>query len=709
MQVTTTPAPNSSLVLEIELPPERLSRAVDDAVRRLSRRTRVPGFRPGKAPRPMLERTLGPGVVLDEAVEHLVDDAYREALVDQSILPLTNANVEIVQAEEGKPVIFKATVQVRPEVELGDYKNFNFTPEIEVIDDARVDQVIDELRDQHATLAAVEDRGAKDGDYAVIAFQGSRDGEPFEGGSSDRMPLIIGQERLIPGFESHLVGLEPGGSTEFDITFPDDYPEESLQGQQAHFAVQVKELREKIQPPLDDDFAGQLGDFEDLAALRADVQHRLERNALDRARHQFADRIIEYAIANATVELPEVLIDQEVEVLHDEFRTSLARQGITEEAYLKVVEKTDADLHADFRPNAEKRVKTLLVLSKIADDEGRRGSRRGHRGRDRPGSRALRRRPAPHGVLRVGARPELHPEHAAPEPPGRAAGRRLAGRPPGPPGAAPCRGAGAGRRRRRLRNGSHTHAQRAGHSRLTPRHASVPHQGSPTMLVPMVIESSSRGERAYDIYSRLLRERIVFLGDAIEDHLANLIIAQLLFLDSEDPEKDISLYINSPGGVVNSGLAIYDTMQYLRSPVSTICIGMAASMAAVLLAAGTKGKRYALPNSRIMIHQGSGGFRGNAPDAVLQMKEWEFLVKRNNEILAHHTGQDFEKVVKDTDRDFFMAPEEAKDYGIIDAVYSVQWDSLTAQHHDEKAAEEAEEATQEPDEPPAEPKRSKSE
>ena len=155
------------------------------------------------------------------------------------------------------------------------------------------------------------------------------------------------------------------------------------------------------------------------------------------------------------------------------------------------------------------------------------------------------------------------------------------------------------------------------------------------MLVPMVIESTSRGERAYDIYSRLLRERIIFLGDAIEDHLANLIIAQLLFLESEDPEKDISLYINSPGGVVTSGLAIYDTMQYLRAPVSTICIGMAASMAAVLLAAGAPGKRYALPNSRIMIHQGSGGFRGNAPDAVIQMKEWEYLVKRNTEILAH--------------------------------------------------------------------------
>jgi ATP-dependent Clp protease protease subunit len=202
------------------------------------------------------------------------------------------------------------------------------------------------------------------------------------------------------------------------------------------------------------------------------------------------------------------------------------------------------------------------------------------------------------------------------------------------------------------------------------------------MLVPMVIESSSRGERAYDIYSRLLRERIIFLGDQIEDHLANLVIAQLLFLESEDPEKDISLYINSPGGVVTSGLAIYDTMQYLRAPVSTICIGMAASMAAVLLAAGAKGKRYALPNSRIMIHQGSGGFRGAAPDAVIQMKEWEFLVQRNHEILSKHTGQPLEKVESDTNRDYFMAPEDAKDYGIIDSVYSLSGDSLIAQAHD---------------------------
>jgi trigger factor len=330
----------------------------------------VPGFRPGKATRPVLERTLGPGAVLDEAVDHLVQDAYREALIAEDILPLSNADVEVVQAEEGKPLVFKATVPVRPEVTLGDYRGFNFAPEVDVIDDARVDQVIDELRDQNATLAPVEDRGAQDGDYAVISFVGTRDGEPFEGGTSDRMPLILGQERLIPGFEANLTGLKVGESTAFDITFPDDYGEPSLAGQVAHFAVDIKELREKILPELDEDFLSGLGEFGSLEELRADVRQRLEGNALDRARHGFADRIIEYAVANATVELPDVLIDQEVEVMHDEFRASLARQGITEEAYLKAVEKTGDDLHADLRPGAEKRVKTLLVLSKVADTEG---------------------------------------------------------------------------------------------------------------------------------------------------------------------------------------------------------------------------------------------------------------------------------------------------------------------------------------------------
>ena len=202
------------------------------------------------------------------------------------------------------------------------------------------------------------------------------------------------------------------------------------------------------------------------------------------------------------------------------------------------------------------------------------------------------------------------------------------------------------------------------------------------MLVPMVIESSARGERAFDIYSRLLKERIIFLGDQIEDNVANLIIAQLLFLESEDPEKDISLYINSPGGVVTSGLAIYDTMRYLRAPVSTICIGQAASMGAVLLAAGAKGKRYALPNARIMIHQGSGGFRGNTPDVEIQMREMLHLTDRLMQILAEHTGQTHEKVKRDSERDYFMSAEEAKAYGLIDEVFVGNTESLISMAKD---------------------------
>ena len=191
------------------------------------------------------------------------------------------------------------------------------------------------------------------------------------------------------------------------------------------------------------------------------------------------------------------------------------------------------------------------------------------------------------------------------------------------------------------------------------------------MMVPMVIETSSRGERAYDIWSRLLKERIIFLGAAVEDDVANLVIAQLLFLDAEDPEKEIFLYINSPGGAITSGLAIYDTMQYVRAPVSTICTGIAMSMGAVLLAAGAPGRRFALPHSRIMIHQGSGGFRGNTPDVFIQVKEMEQLVKTTQELLAAHTGQTIDKIMKDTDRDLFLSPEEAVEYGIIDEVYKL--------------------------------------
>ncbi len=187
-------------------------------------------------------------------------------------------------------------------------------------------------------------------------------------------------------------------------------------------------------------------------------------------------------------------------------------------------------------------------------------------------------------------------------------------------------------------------------------------------IIPMVIDQSSRGERFYDIYSRLLRDRIIFLGTPVTDEVSNLLIAQLLFLESEDPDKDINFYINSPGGVVTSGLAIYDTMQYIKSNITTVCIGQAASMSALLLAAGTPSKRYALPNARIMVHQPMGGSQGQASDIAIQAKEILRMKDTLNKILSFHTGKDLKKVQKDTDRDFFMSGEEAVTYGIVDHV-----------------------------------------
>lgn len=189
-------------------------------------------------------------------------------------------------------------------------------------------------------------------------------------------------------------------------------------------------------------------------------------------------------------------------------------------------------------------------------------------------------------------------------------------------------------------------------------------------LIPMVVEQTGRGERSYDIYSRLLKDRIIFLGGGIDDHVANLIIAQMLFLESEDSEKDIHLYINSPGGVVTAGLAIYDTMQYLKAPVSTICVGQAASMGALLLASGTAGKRYALPHARIMIHQPLGGFQGQATDISIHAQEILRLKETLNGIMAEHSGKDISQLSSDTERDFFMGSEAAKEYGIIDDIVS---------------------------------------
>jgi len=376
-KVTTRPAERSSVVLEVEFPADEVQRSVATSVRHLAQRTKVAGFRPGKTPRPLLERALGinrsdpaaPNAIYDDAKEHLFETSVLEAAREQKLDLLAVPAPEWLTFSETDGASYRVILPVRPEVKLGAYADYPFGITIDEITDADVDKVIDQLRDQQASLVPVEDRGAATEDYAVIKFTGTRDGAPIEGATAERMPLILGRERFIPGFEDNLVGLREGESKQFSVTFPADYPESDLAGKPADFDVTLLELRSKKMPDADDDFARSLGAYADMAGLKAEIRTRLERNALDRARHVFADRIIDFAVANATVDLPDLLIERELEIMLDELKVRLAEQGIAYDEYLRVTERDEPKVLTEFRPDAEKRVKTLLVLSEIANKE----------------------------------------------------------------------------------------------------------------------------------------------------------------------------------------------------------------------------------------------------------------------------------------------------------------------------------------------------
>ncbi len=372
VNVSTNPQPGSRVQLEIEVPPDEVGRHFATAYRHVAERTKVPGFRPGKAPRHVIDRFVGRGSVIAEAIEHLVGESYDAALDQTTILPIDQPEVEIDPAAvvEGQAVKFTATVAVRPEVTLGAYTDYPFTLETPEVTDEQVDGVIEELRAEQATLRPIDDRGAAKDDLAAVKFAGTIEGEPFEGGSADRLPLVVGEDRMIPGWEDQLIGLKVGDTKGFEITFPADYRVEELQGKQAHFDVEMLDLRERILPEVDDEFAKSTGDVASVDALRAEIRDALQRRAVDEARHSYADRIIDFAESNATVELPEVMIANEVEIMRDELRNRLAQQRIGLDQYLALSKQSPEELTAELREPASRRVKVLLVLSAIAEKEG---------------------------------------------------------------------------------------------------------------------------------------------------------------------------------------------------------------------------------------------------------------------------------------------------------------------------------------------------
>jgi trigger factor len=360
------------MVLEIEVPSAEVDRHFATAYVHLAQQTRVPGFRPGKAPRHVIDRYVGRGSVLAEAIDHLVSASYESALDQTDVVPLDTPHVDIDPnaVAEGQPVTFTATVAVRPEVQLGSYVEYPFELETPTVGDEDVEAVIGELRDSQATLRPLDGEPAAAGHMAAVKFTGTIDGEPFEGGSADRLPLVIGENRMIPGWEDNLVGMSVGETREFDITFPDDYRVEDLQGKVAHFAVELLDLREKVLPEVDDEWAKSVGDVEDVEGLRREIREALEQRNVAEARHAFGDRIIDFAVSNATVELPEVMIANEVEIMRDELTNRLAQQRIGLEQYLALSKQTPEELVTELREPASRRVKTLLVLSASAEKEG---------------------------------------------------------------------------------------------------------------------------------------------------------------------------------------------------------------------------------------------------------------------------------------------------------------------------------------------------
>jgi len=370
--VSTRPEPGSRVVLEIEVPPAEVDRHFATAYRHLAERTRVPGFRPGKAPRNLVERYAGTASLVAEAVDHLVSDSYDAALDQTDIIPIDQPQVDIDSAAvaEGAPVRFTATVSVRPEVKLGAYTDYSFGLDIPPVTDEDVEAVIGELRDGQATLRPVDGRAAGKGDVATVKFAGTMDGEPFEGGSADRLPIVIGEDRMVPGWEEQLVGMAIGETKEFDITFPDDYRVEALGGKVAHFTVELLDLRDRVLPELDDEFAKSVGEVETVADLRSEIREALEKRGEAEARHNFGDRIIDFATANSTVDLPEVMVANEIEIMRDELRSRLAQQRIGLDQYLALAKQSAEELATELREPASRRVKTLLVLSAIAEKEG---------------------------------------------------------------------------------------------------------------------------------------------------------------------------------------------------------------------------------------------------------------------------------------------------------------------------------------------------
>jgi len=356
----------NTVLLEIEVDAEQFSRAMDQAYRKLVKKVNVPGFRKGKTPRPIFERYIGKGTLYEEAMDSLVPEAYVEAVKDTGIEPIEQPSLEVVQAEEGKPVVLKATVQVKPEVKLGQYKELEVVKPSFTVTEEDVEKELEALRDRHAELLTLEEGKVEQGDISVIDFLGKVDGEPFKGGEAKDYSLEIGSGSFIPGFEEQIIGMSVGETRDIRVTFPDNYQAEELAGKDAVFTVTIKEIKRKELPAIDNEFAKDVSEFDTLEELRNDISNKLKQAAENNSKIQFRNSVVENAVQNAELELPEVMIENKLAEMFRNLELRLASQGINLSDYLEFSNISPDKLKSDMRPDAELSLKTDLVLNAVA-------------------------------------------------------------------------------------------------------------------------------------------------------------------------------------------------------------------------------------------------------------------------------------------------------------------------------------------------------
>ncbi|MBO8141782.1 MAG: trigger factor [Firmicutes bacterium] len=356
------------VVLEVEVEPQRVEQSVNNVYRRLARQVRIPGFRPGKAPRPVVERHVGKDTLYQEAFEELIPEAYREAVRAADIEPVAQAKIDILEYGSGKPLRFKAEVDVKPEVKLGQYRGLKVEKRRPRVTDEAVDAFVEGIRQRHAELVEAGKPQLEKGDYAVIDYEGLIDGKPFRGGAGRGETVEVGGAAVLPEFSDQLIGMAPGDEREFEVTFPEN-SREDIAGKTAKFRVTLHGIKQKRLPELDDEFAKDAGDYETLEELRADVRRRLEEAAEEDAEAAMRQKLLEQAVAAAEVDVPPVMVEQELARVLDELAMSLVQNGITVEQYLKSSGQTEEQLAERFRDTALARVKADLVLEAVARAE----------------------------------------------------------------------------------------------------------------------------------------------------------------------------------------------------------------------------------------------------------------------------------------------------------------------------------------------------